>query len=406
MILDSIRVCELASGISGPYAGLRLGDLGASVVKVETGPGDWTRQAEPRTPEGGAALHAWLNRGKRSLALGGEPSAWRGVVAPLADSSDILITDLPDEALDEAGLGDLVRRSAEGHGEVIVVRVSPFGPEGPFAGRAGSEVVIQAMAGYTRYLGAHGEPPMRLGADVASVGCGIFAAQAALAAVFHRKRGGGVQSVDVSQLGALMSLKAVHLAAQSEPDDWGGPRLGGANDPPEKGWKTADRPITFAFGGSIGAEGRPGWVNFVEEVGLSELLQDDRFDKNGRSSTGLGPKARALKAEYESRFRDLPADMIVDTVRKHGGIAAAFNTHSDVLKDPQTDAVGMIRELDDGQKVTRFPGAFSRVELEPAGRAPALGEHSRQIAAELGIADGMVETMIAEGILVSGGKDE
>src|SRR3546814_14037318 len=140
------------------------------------------------------------------------------------------------------------------------------------------------MAGYTRYLGSHAEPPLRLGADVAGIGCGIFAAQAALAALLHRKSSGAVQSVDVSELGALLAMKTVHLAAQSDPEAWGGPRLGGANDPPERGWQTADRPITFSFGGSIGAKGRPGWVQFVEEMGLEHLLDDERFDKTGRDS--------------------------------------------------------------------------------------------------------------------------
>src|SRR3546814_15792435 len=126
-------------------------------------------------------------------------------------------------------------------------------------------------------------------------------------------------------------MKTVHLAAQSDPEAWGVPRLGGANDPPERGLQTSDRPITFSFGGSIGAKGRPGWVQFVEEIGLEHLLDDERFDKNGRDSTGLGTKARTLKAEYESRFRALPAKKVVEVVRKHAGIAGEFTRHADVL---------------------------------------------------------------------------
>jgi len=262
------------------------------------------------------------------------------------------------------------------------------------------------MAGYTRYLGRHGEAPLRLGADVAGVGCGIFAAQAAQAALYHRRRGGECQGVDVSHLGALLAMKTVHLAAQSDPDDWGGPRLGGANDPPERGWCTADRPITFSFGGSVGKTGRPGWVQFVEEIGLERLLDDDRFDRNGRDSTGLGPKARALKAEYEARFRELPAEKIVEVIRKHGGIAGEFNRHSDVLGHPQTASLGMIRERRDGSRVTRFPAAFSGFDLEPEGHAPALGEHSVAVACELGIRAETLQQMIDQGKLTSGGTQE
>jgi formyl-CoA transferase len=406
MMLNGVNICEIACGVSGPYAGLRLADLGASVTKLEAAQGDWTRAAEPRTAEGESALFAWLNRGKRSLALGDTTVGWTALAAGLVQRSDILITDLDDDALAAAGLSEVVENAFAGRGELIVVRVSAFGREGPFARRAGSEVVAQAMAGYTRYLGRHGEAPLRLGADVAGVGCGIFAAQAALAALYHRRRGGGCQGVDVSQLGALLAMKTVHLAAQSDPDGWGGPRLGGANDPPERGWSTADRPITFSFGGSVGKTGRPGWVQFVEEIGLERLLEDDRFDHRGRDSTGLGPKARALKAEYEARFRELPAEEVVEVIRKHGGIAGEYNRHSDVLAHPQTASLEMIRQRPDGSRITRFPATFSAVELEPQGRAPALGEHSVAVARELGLDADRLREMIDKGQLISGGTQE
>lgn len=405
MILQGITIVEFAAGIAGPMAGLRLYDLGADVIKVEAGQGDWTRSVEPRTPTGDSALHAWLNRGKQSLALGGDPTAWGEVLRPVIQAADILITDLHDDMLEAAGCGTLLQDAAQGAGDLIVVRVSAFGRQGPFADRAGSDLVLQAMAGYNRYLGVHGQDPLRLGADVAGVGCGIFAAQAALAALLHKMRGGPAQLADVSELGALLAMKTVHIAAQSEPDAWGGPRLGGANDPPERGWATADRPITFAFGGSVGAEGRPGWVKFVEEIGLSNLLEDDRFDKRGRDSTGLGSQARALKHEYEARFRELPSDVVVDAIRRHSGIAAAFNTHADVLDHEQTKSQGILIERADGTRVTRFPASFSHLSPRADGVAPRLGEHSIFIAEKAGLAKADIERLTGSGTIITGGSD-
>lgn len=402
MILQGKTVCEFSSGLAGPFAGLRLRDLGANVIKVEAGEGDWTRQTEPKTPGGESALYAWLNRGKKSLALGGDPESWRDVLQPVVKRSDIFITDLDDVTLVAAGLDGLVEDAAAGSGEVIVVRISAFGREGPFANRAGSELVLQAMAGYTRYLGSHDEPPLRVGADVAGVGCGIFTVQAVLAAMFHRARSGSVQLVDVSELGSLLAMKTVQLAAQSEPDAWGGPRLGGANDPPERGWQTADRPITFSFGGSVGATGRPGWVEFVREIGLERLLQDDRFDKRGRDSTGLGPKARALKHEYEARFKELPSDLIVNAVRRHTGIAAAFNNHAEVLAHEQTRTLGIFVERADGTRIARFPVSFSRMSTRSDGISPSLGEHSIEIAAFAGLSDSQIHKLASAGIIITG----
>ena len=421
MTLDGIRVLEVAAGVAGPYAALRLADLGASVIKVETGEaGDWTRGAAPSLPDGTGALFAALNRGKRSVALGAAPAGWRDVLAALAAQSDVVIIDLPAAVLAASGLDALLAAP----GTRVVARLTPFGENGPLAEAEGGELQAQAMAGYTRYLGRHGEPPLRLGADVAGMGTGIFTVQAILAALLERAASGQGQVVSLSQLGSLLALKTVHLAAQSEPDAWGGPRLGGANDPPEHGWRTADRPITFAFGGSLGAEGRPGWMAFIEEMGLQPLAGDPRFDKAGRNSTGLGPDARRLKPDYEARFRDLPAATIIDSVRRHGGIGAAYNTPAEALAHEQTRRLGVVQEAapgvvqeagpgvvqeagpgvvqeaGPGQAALRFPARFSALRPRLAAGVPALGADGIAVLREVaGFDDDRIGRLLAEGIL-------
>ena len=163
-------------------------------------------------------------------------------------------------------------------------------------------------------------------------------------------------------------MKTVHLAAQSDPDAYEGPRVGGAYDPPERGWSTADKAITFAFGGAVGAEGRPGWIRFVEAVGLSRLLDDPRFDKTGRLTTGLGPKARELKAEYEAEFVKRPAAEVVAKVREFGGFASAYLTHDELLSEPQVRAMDIVRDVAARSRYAadaRFSGA---VLEQSAGR--------------------------------------
>jgi crotonobetainyl-CoA:carnitine CoA-transferase CaiB-like acyl-CoA transferase len=395
--LDGIRVIEIAAGIAGPYAGLRLADLGAEVIKVETGAsGDWARGAAPPMPDGTGALFAALNRGKRSLALAGDPAGWREALAALLARCDVAILDLPAAVLAASGLDTLLEQP----GRRVVARLTPFGEAGPLADAQGGELQAQAMAGYTRYLGRHGEAPLRLGADVAGMGTGIFTVQAILAALLERAASGQGQVVSLSQLGSLLALKTVHLAAQSDPDNWGGPRLGGANDPPEHGWRTADRPITFAFGGSVGAEGRPGWMAFVEEMGLQRLAEDPRFDKAGRNSTGLGPDARRLKGEYEARFRELPSADIIDSVRRHAGIGAAYNTPAEALAHEQTRTLGIVQEAEAGQAALRFPARFSALQPRIASGVPRLGADGiavlRDIAA---LPDTEIERMLAAGII-------
>jgi crotonobetainyl-CoA:carnitine CoA-transferase CaiB-like acyl-CoA transferase len=369
-----MRVVEMAQGVAGPMAACRLGDLGAELVKVERGEGDWMRAAVPTLSQGEmSAAFAALNRGKKSLLLDAPGAPEK--LEELLRGADVLIVD---ESFDDV----LAARRAPLPASLIVADISALGRKGPMAGRPGSELCVQAMAGYTRYVGSADRPAARLGADVAGASTAIFAVQAILAALLARASGGKGQRVELTLLGSLLAMKTVHLAAQSDPDEFEGPRVGGAYDPPERGWATKDAPITFAFGGAVGAEGRPGWTQFVEAVGLKHLLDDPRFDKSGRQTTGLGPRARELKAEYEAAFRQRTSSEIVAAVRRYGGFASAYLAHAELMREEQVAALDVVRSVPQGTGVVpalAFPVRFSAGEPNLSGHAPSLGEHTREI---------------------------
>ena len=387
-MIPSIKVVEFAEGVAGPLAGLRLAELGASVIKVEPAGGDWLRKAEPQMDgTGTSAAFFHLNCGKRSVALGADAPANRDLLAGLLEDADVLITDRSDADLRELGLAGLADGVYAANPKLVHVHITPFGRHGPMAHNKGSELTAQAMAGYTRYLGTQGEPARRLGADVASVGTGAFAAQAILAALLaRRRRQGHGQRVDLSLLNSLLSMKSIHLAAQSDPDVYAGPRVGGAYYPPEKGWKTADEPVFFQFGGSVGAEGRPGWVEFIKEVGCEHLLADKRFDHGGRNSTGHGVDVNELRPVYEEAFANIPGARIVDIARKHAGNASVYQRADQTLAHPQTQALDIIKQIKGAggpAQLRKFPARFSRSKPGVDTGAPGLGEHTAEIVAEL-----------------------
>lgn len=400
--MQRLTVLEFAEGVAGPLAGARLAELGASVIKIEPEDGDWLRgvaPAMPDTEESAAFFH--LNRGKRSLALGPNQGRAGPLVRALLENADVLITDRSDADLRTLGLEGLGEDVYAANPRLISVHITPMGRRGPLSHYKGSELTTQAMAGYTRYLGVHGEPARRLGADVASAATGLFALQAVLAALFARGRDGTGQRVDLSLLNSLLSMKSIHLAAQSDPDVYAGPRVGGANNPPERGWNTGDEPIFFSFGGSVGAEGRPGWVDFVMEIGSERLLADRRFDHKGRNSTGHGVDVNPLRSEYESEFARFPAEKLVEIIRKHSGNAAPYMRADRTIAHPQTAALEIVREVDGPEggktRVRAFPARFSRLQPKLHGTAPRLGEHTTSVAAESGITGSELAQMVSAG---------
>ena len=270
----------------------------------------------------------------------------------------------------DKGIDGVDATMCEWHPKLVVAQLSVYGKKGPLSNRAGSELTSQAMAGYTRYVGQGSEASIRLGADVAGCSTAIFTVQAILAALLERNKSDQGQRIDLSLLNSLLSMKTVHLAAQSDPDTYEGPRVGGAYDPPERGWATKDKPITFAFGGAVGAEGRAGWTDFVKDLNMSHMLDDPRYDKNGRLTTGLGPMARTLKSDYEKGFKKHPSEYVVAKVREHGGFASAYLNHSELMNEPQIKAMNIIQKVKTGSTFVdalTFPAKFSNISVQIKG---------------------------------------
>ena len=367
--LGNLRVVEWAEGIAGPLAAVRLGDLGAEVLKVEAQEGDWLRHAAPAISgrEEGAA-YCELNRGKQLVMMSSETVAASSFLQSLLNKADVFITDRPRKFLSECGIDEICR----GNPRLIVIYISAYGDSGPISNYRGSELTAQAMAGYTRYLGIRGEPSLRLGADVASVGTGIFAVQAVLAALWERNRSGRGQSVSLSLLNSAISMKTIHLVAQGDPDVYAGPRVAGATFPPDRGWRTADRRIYLTFGG------RPGWQEFMHEIGLSHLLEDPRFsDKTGRGSTGHGNYSHLVREEYETAFTRYSSEELLEIIRKYMGNAGVFQRADEAIVDEQTQALEIVISVHmDAARTFKgraFPAHFSDLKTRIKGGVSALG---------------------------------
>ena len=224
---------ELARILAGPWAGQVLADLGADVVKVERkGAGDDTRGWGPPFVEGadgghlGAAYFHSANRGKRSIELDFEGEEGRRIVRKLAARSDILIENFKVGGLAKFGLD--YKSLAPENPRLIYCSVTGFGQDGPYAPRAGYDLMAQGMGGIMALTGAPEGEPMRVGVPIADIFTGCYSVIGILAALAEREKTGKGGYVDTAlldtQVGVLSNQALNYLVTGKEPA-----RLGNAH---------------------------------------------------------------------------------------------------------------------------------------------------------------------------------
>jgi crotonobetainyl-CoA:carnitine CoA-transferase CaiB-like acyl-CoA transferase len=208
--LDGLRVLDLTRYIPGPYCTMLLGELGADVVKAEEPPfGDPTRATPPQAG-GDSAVHAALNRNKRSLGVNLRDEQGAGVLRRLAATADVLVESFRPGTLARRGLGGEALLAA--NPRLVYCSVSGYGQQGELAGRAGHDLDYSALAGYLGgNRGADGRPVLP-DAQVADMAGALAAVIGILAALAARERSGRGQLVDVSMFGAALALLTVPAA--------------------------------------------------------------------------------------------------------------------------------------------------------------------------------------------------
>lgn len=369
-ILDGFKVLEVAEGIPGPVCCMQLADLGADVIKVEPKGGDRARKwfegsAEP--------VYAMLNRGKRSVELDVTVQDDRDVLMSLVDGADAVVVHLDPEVQDACGID--WRAVQADRPKLIVCEITDLGRTGELAGGAGSELVTQAMAGFMRYAGSR-EFPCRVGYEIASVGGGMHAVQAVLAALFRRNEDGEGDYCHLSLLGQLLSLKTILLAAQGDPDAWAGFHLNGPHWEPDIGWETSDGQVTFDFRHGL----RDAWAQFCRAVGLDQLPDDSEYD-DWRSTIYVGDRKSTHGGVYRPHFKRMSSAEASDLINGLGGISVKFHDYGEFLAHPQLDFLDAFVEVGQGgarQVGTPFRFEGVRISEPKPAAAPALGEAGRE----------------------------
>lgn len=388
--LAGLRVLDLSTMLAGPYGATLLGDLGADVIKVESPYGDESRHLGPkRGEERGPYLS--LNRSKRDIVLDLQQPEAQTVFARLAATSDIVVTNIREPALSKLGLDyEQVRKHRP---DIIWIRVTAFGADGPYAGRPGIDFLAQGYTGVLTLNGAPDGEPVRTGFPAVDVMTSLLVSNAALAALRARTLTGEGQRIEVSLLDALMHAQAssigTYLATGDRPKRTGNRSLYFA---PSGVYPTRDGKHVV-----ITTPGEKFFAKVCRALG-TDWDTDPRFHDIDARLANQDELDRVM-AEHTHRFdrEELVARLIAADV-----LTAPINEVEDVIKDPQILHNRMIVPVEHPElgriDVTGIPVRFYGTPVEVRKHPPMQGEHTRELLAELGYAQGAIDTLIASGL--------
>lgn len=392
--LKGVRVVEMGTLIAGPYAGALLAQFGAEVIKIESPAGGDPLRKWRKLHEGTSLWWYSQSRNKKSVTLNLKEKAGQDVAKKLIASADILIENFRPGLLESWGMGweDLSQLNPN----LIMVRVSGYGQNGPYSKRPGFAAIAESMGGLRYVSGYPDRPPVRVGVSLGDSLASLYSVIGALMAMHHLKVNGGKgQFIDValyeSVFGIMESLipeysKFNHVRERT------GASLPGIS--PSNTYLCADGLYVIIAGNGDGI-----FKRLMVAIGKPELADDPRFTDNAKrvqhnelldeiigTWTSQNPLAEVLRVLEAA---DVPSGKIYSA--------------SDIFEDPQFAARKMIEEhaLDDGSPV-HLPGIVPKLSETPGSTkwlGPKLGQHTVEVLNSIGISTAEVMEMKESGII-------
>jgi crotonobetainyl-CoA:carnitine CoA-transferase CaiB-like acyl-CoA transferase len=379
--LEGIRVLDLGTRIAAPFCAGLLGEQGAEVIKVEQpGSGDFMREIGPfvETADGPYSLFwAVEGRNRRSVTLDLRRPDGQEVFRRLAASCDVVCENFRPGTLERWGLAptDLDPR-------LVTVRISAFGQDGPYAQRPGLDRVGIGYGGLLHLTGDPDRPPVRPGVTTSDYLTGVFAAQAAVAALYRRDRVGGTGTgavVDACLYASVLRILEWTIAGYDRLGvvrEREGNRL--ANSAPLDNYPTADGRFVCLVAGSDA-----NFARLCRAMGREDLTVDPRFatlaDRAARSD-----EINGLVAAWT---RTLPAAEVEARAVAHDVPVATAYTAADIAADPHMAARNDLVEVLDpvaGSVLQQGPAVRLVGEERPVPTgAPRLGADTRVVLTDL-----------------------
>lgn len=393
--LAGTRVVELGQVIAGPFCGQLLGDLGADVVKVEPpGVGDVLRQwGSVHGDDGDSLWWRVTGRNKRSVTVDLRRPEGQDLVRALVGHADVLVENFRPGTLERWGLG-WEQLSAVNPG-LVMVRVSGFGQDGPYATRAGYAAVGEAMGGLRALTGYPDRPPTRVGLSIGDSLAGTMAALGAVAALQARHRTGRGQVVDASIFESVLAMTEALVpewqVAGVRRERTGATLPGIA---PSNVYPTLDGQVLVA------ANQDSVFRRLAAAMDSPQLADDPRFvDHRAR-----GERQAELDALIAGWTAPQGSAAVLDVLHRAGVPAGLVYEPADMLTDPHflaRDSIVHVADEEFGE--VAMPAVVPRLSATPGsvrGRAPRLGEHTDAVLTGLlGLTPGQVDRLRSDGVV-------
>ncbi len=368
--LEDIRVLELGQLIAGPFCGQLLGDLGADVIKVEP-PG----QGDPMR-EWGQGVPVWfsvIGRNKRSVTLNLREREGQELLVRLVEQADVLIENFRPGTMEKWGLGSDTLMTA--NPRLIMVRVSGFGQNGPYAARAGYGSIGEAMGGIRYLAGDPDRPPSRVGLSIGDSLAATFACVGTLAALHSREKTGRGQVVDSAIYEAVLAMMESTLpefAVAGTIRERSGAIL--PKIAPSNVYPTADGEMVV-----MGANQDSVFARLCAAMDREPLADDPRFS----SHAARGEHQSLLDGIISEWTVTLPADALLALLERNAVPAGRIYRAPEMLDDPHFQARDAIVTMHDDRfgelpmqnvvpKLGATPGAVRWT-------GPALGAHNEEV---------------------------
>lgn len=391
--LVGCRVVELGSTVAGPFCARLLADFGAEVIKVEQIEGDAVRSMGKRK-DGRSLYGASILRNKRILAADMRSDEGRALARRLCERADIVVENFRPGTLERWGLGyDTLSKANPG---LVLVRISGFGQDGPNSQRPGYGVVCEAFSGLREITGDPDRPPARVAVSMTDYITGLYAAYAAVMALFERVRTGRGQVVDAALYESAFSFMEPHVPAYQQLGiiaARAGSRL--PDHTPNNLYPTGDGSNIHITAGAQSV-----FARLIGVMGRPELIEDPRF----ATATERSRHEDAIDAEIATWTSAHPLEKIEALLHEAAVPASRICTIADIFADPHYRAREMIVEPSDPvlgpvamaavvPRMSRTPGA-----VRWAGHD--IGQDSRAILRdELGLEATEIDRLIAAGIV-------